>query len=763
MDSSERVLDELIGDLSASFKEDLRKVLGLWKRMGLSDTQVKQRHETVIEQLTSVTKNMVEEETSNEVKIMMICEKHLANISSLWSQMECDGEPLEKDFNHLSLLRREKYLRDKFELLSKEKTRRLTEEKILIKENYDLSTLLGVPCITVVEDTLLTDNERIELENHIGDMKEMKEERETHMLNMKEEILRLLDQLEIDLNTTSLAEFITEDESKSLTQSDLKSVQVSMVELKKQLEEKQRGAEMLAEEICSLYEKLKVSKDLRLPLATGQVCPFSELHKSEHLLLLEDEMRNLKVEKRKQIKVLLENARGELDELWEKCMTPEEEREEFLVQLEGYTEETLDEIEEKIKTMKEFYESNFEVFSKYKKLLSLWESVRDLDAKSRDPNRLLKSRGNALFKEEKERKQIGQLLPKIEQELLVLAETNEADYGEVLAIGKVPIFNIIENLRTKHAQQLKNISVDLRVANKTNDVTTLNNNKSIKSKSFLSGTLAKLRSTRVTSPRMRPNSPIAANLQRSRSRISPMAFSPARCKPQSGAGASNRTLKVPSMAFDSETAEDLSFHPDASSVMSSTIIGNKSVGPKKSPLFSSTRPVGENNSLKRKTPLNNSLTGAKKSRFGFSMKRRSISLAEDTPTSRSGVRKGEPSKLFHGGGSGVKSGGRKGLVRSDSTLSSISQTSSASSTATSWKSSVLGRSMKKFGSTMGSKYDSTSSLRQGFPADSTNSLLHGSSSRIKNSTNATQTSLRGTGLPTRNNVTVNLAKGPVLR
>merc|ERR1719186_1218016 len=189
----------------------------------------------------------------------------------------------------------------------------------------------------------------------------------------------------------------------------------------------------------------------------------------------------------------------------------------------------------------------------------------------------------------------------------------------MLVIGKVPLVEIIGNLRIKHAQQLKNISLDLKVANKsTNETTSLNNNKTtMKSKTFLSGTLSKLRSTRtlntvVTSPGRRANSPIAANLHRTRSRISPspLTFSP-RTRLSAGtststlrSGTSTSSLNIPSLAFNAEASyDDLSFHPDATSVMSSTVIGNKSVLSNKSTSFKNTSPIGENASLKRKSPL----------------------------------------------------------------------------------------------------------------------------------------------------------------
>ena len=201
------------------------------------------------------------------------------------------------------------------------------------------------------------------------------------------------------------------------------------------------------------------------------------------------------------------------------------------------------------------------------------------------------------------------------------------------------------------------------------------------------------------------------------------------------------------MTCNLDTGEDLSFHADATSVMSSTMIGNKSVFPCKSPVFSIRSTDGDTST--------DSNIGVKKSRFGFSFKRRSISLAEDTPTGRNNGRKGEPSKLFSGGGSGGK--GTKGLVRSDSTRSITSLAS------TSGRSSTLGRRMAGLESTSGSTNDSTLSLRQGVSSDCTFSYIRGSSARIKNTTTASHATSRGTGLPTRNNSTVSLTKGPILR
>ena len=91
MAKSKNSLNTLLEALSTSFSEDLEQVLDLWERMGLSEAQVKERHETVIAQLTTITKNMVDEETKNEAKIKNICQIHFEKISSLRSELECEA------------------------------------------------------------------------------------------------------------------------------------------------------------------------------------------------------------------------------------------------------------------------------------------------------------------------------------------------------------------------------------------------------------------------------------------------------------------------------------------------------------------------------------------------------------------------------------------------------------------------------------------------------------------------------------------------
>jgi len=461
----------------------------------LSDSQVKERQQTVIEQISDVTKNMVKEEKRHKDKLKKICDYHYDKITELWSELECEGEfRMEEECEGFSLLKKENHLRKQLELFQSEKDRRLEEEKGLIKENSDLSSFLGVDCVKVAEHTLLTGRKQLELENHNEELKKMKEERENRMMNMQEEIFSLVDQLEINISEN---DSIMLGLPKGLRMTDLLTVQESLDKLKKQLVDRQKNAKMLVKEIVNLYDKLNVPSSQRLPLAMGQVCRMDDLYKSIYLSQLEDELKVMMIEKQKNMKTLVVNARVELNEMWQKCLISEEDRGVFERRCADSTDDTLDQIEDEINKLTIYYCQNSEMLFKYKKLMALWNSVEELETKSRDPNRLFKSRGNALFKEEKERKQVGQKLPKIEHELKMLAEKELAESGQVLCIGRVPLVDMIENLRISHSNQLKNISLDVKVSNKSNQstlynstlkLTTLNHNKSTRPNSF-NGTL----------------------------------------------------------------------------------------------------------------------------------------------------------------------------------------------------------------------------------------------------------------------------------
>ena len=271
----EENIDDICRAISDPCRSDFQILADYWKKIGLSESQFNERtqvfKEMLVDKIKQLTSDMIDESKRNVKELEERCDTNLRKIELIWQELECEGEPNLPSGN-LDLLQREKELRDQLTLLSKEKECRLANDKVLIDEDKKLSEILGVRPTDVEENKVLTEDLTIELENHISDLKKEMETRENQMFTIKEEILRLMEELEMDLNTSSLSHFFDDgEEERTLTKAMLRNVQKSMETLRETLAEKTREAAAMVKEIVSLYERLEVPDEEKLPLALGQV------------------------------------------------------------------------------------------------------------------------------------------------------------------------------------------------------------------------------------------------------------------------------------------------------------------------------------------------------------------------------------------------------------------------------------------------------------------------------------------------------------
>ena len=126
--------------------------------------------------------------------------------------------------------------------------------------------------------------------------------------------------------------------------SDLKSVQHTMEELTTTLDQKKVEVSALMKDIASLYVRLDMPSSKQCPLSTGQVCGVEELIKEENLVQLKEEQMKLDRMKRKNMLVIINNAKSELAGLWEACLVGNDEKSHFLAGIEGETDEILAEL-----------------------------------------------------------------------------------------------------------------------------------------------------------------------------------------------------------------------------------------------------------------------------------------------------------------------------------------------------------------------------------------------------------------------------------
>merc|ERR1719430_828037 len=94
----------------------------------------------------------------------------------------------------------------------------------------------------------------------------------------------------MDMNATMLSLALDgEEELDSLKLSDLQSIQHTMDELEKSLEEKKVEVRKLLEDINGMYIRLDIPQIEQCPFSTGRVCGDEELIKEGYLYQLKKE------------------------------------------------------------------------------------------------------------------------------------------------------------------------------------------------------------------------------------------------------------------------------------------------------------------------------------------------------------------------------------------------------------------------------------------------------------------------------------------
>ena len=195
-------------------------------------------------------------------------------------------------------------------------------------------------------------------------------------------------------------------------------------DLKAQVVDRQTEMREMLKQIAVLYEKLDVSPDDQCPLSTGRVCGIEELIKMENMEQVKEELCKLKKLMVANLGKIVEKSETELVILWNDCMVGDSSRKDFLDAACEDLEEEVHRIDQAIEEMEIYKEKNQEVLKMLKKFLNGCELAKDLRLRLLDPNRLFNSRGNAMVKEEADRRTV-HTLPALKEELLEFARTRE--------------------------------------------------------------------------------------------------------------------------------------------------------------------------------------------------------------------------------------------------------------------------------------------------------------------------------------------------
>ncbi|XP_064095692.1 protein regulator of cytokinesis 1-like isoform X2 [Macrobrachium nipponense] len=352
---------------------------------------------------------------------------------------------------NFSLLELENFLRKNVEILMKEVRKRTARLKELQIVEEEL-------CKRLVEEPLETPGSRVpalddieQLERRIRTLEQEKVNREKTFQHLQSTILELHEALEHKPNCTFEFDIIAGMEYFVLSQRNLQKMKAMKVELEQKLEQNQEESCDLKNQIQRLWDQLEVEEQERNDFLSNV-----EGHAPSTITKLQEELGRLKAKRQQNLSKCINKMRREIEDYWEKCYISEEERNNFTDYIsDEYSEEVLESHEQQVHKLTKYYNDNIAIFNKIEQRKELWEKFVDLEERANDPNRY-GNRGGALLKEEKQRKTVKKDLPLIEKELTTMILSWEVAHGKTFEVMGMSIGDYMDNEWWQYRERKEN-------------------------------------------------------------------------------------------------------------------------------------------------------------------------------------------------------------------------------------------------------------------------------------------------------------------
>lgn len=431
-----RCLDAALSDLQL-----------IWDEIGIEESQRDERQNVVLLHLQNLLDEMVKEEKEMRKRLLASVETCGQEVVKL--SQELGVSPYEPD-EGLSILQVEKALRLRVEALKKEKTERMDKLHTLQKIEQSLCDILCTTPMYIPTGSIPTDSQLAALKEHIETLKADQEQRLATLRSTKRGILDLMDLLEQEPNTSFERDVICEEEDTfSLSMENMHALKRLHEELEAKDQENANSANTLTEEIESIWNRLQFSEaELEKPLPVSG-------HKPSDLKILQANLAKLQELKKSNLKKVIDATREEIFRWWDKCFYSRQQRNDFVAAYnDEYTEELLQEHDQELVKMKDYYEANKTLLESVKRREEMWKQMLEFEKKASDPNRF-NNRGCVLLQEEKMRAKLNKDLPKLEKVLSEKIEQWEGQHGKPFLVDGVRFVDYVEAQWAAHEQSKK--------------------------------------------------------------------------------------------------------------------------------------------------------------------------------------------------------------------------------------------------------------------------------------------------------------------
>ncbi|KAF5280439.1 hypothetical protein FQR65_LT03248 [Abscondita terminalis] len=415
---------------------------------------ITQWNEIYKSQINEICDDMISEAISKRDDVLNDIEKLLEQSSLLCKELNIKMP--DYGANSLTLYDERDILANKVNEFQKQIETIQRDIKKFNKEEMSICKSLGYTPKPMPLQPLPDQDTILQFKNYLDKLESKKFEREEQFLNTKAEILDIVNELKYKPSLDFERMVISADDSLFMvTDANMKRLNEFRESLKQQFDDTKERILNQREKLRSLWDLL--NEDL------GHMDSFLKKNNGYNFEVLdafEDEVLRCENLKKANIEVFVQRLRKELVSLWDKCHVCEKDREKFVYfNSDTYSEDLLSIHDLEITKMKDFYDANCDMIKLLDKRSELWARMLELEESASMPERF-KNRGGQLLKEEKERNALAKRLPKIEDQLLHLANNFESKYGKHFYSWGKTIIDIIQEAH--HAHEKKKLKSSAR-------------------------------------------------------------------------------------------------------------------------------------------------------------------------------------------------------------------------------------------------------------------------------------------------------------
>ena len=349
----------------------------------------------------------------------------------------------------LTLYEEQEYLIKKIKKYEEEVESIKKEIKKLNKEELSLTKSLGRAPQSLPLEPLPSPDTISKFRKYLEQLESTRFEREEHFLNIKAEILDFVEDLNYE-PTLDFERMVIDDSVFVVSDNNMKNIEEFLNSLKLLSDDIKKNITNLRKKVKSLWDLL--DEDL---VVRDEFFKKTTKNNKNTLRALQQEVTRIEHLKKAHIEVFVTRLRNKLASLWDKCHYTEEQRNDF----EYFTSDTcnqdlLDIYEFEIKRVAEYYENNSTLYKLLEKRSDLWNRMVELEENASMPGRF-KNRGGKLLKEEKERNALLKRLPKMEEQMMLLAEEFELEHKKPFYSWGKTVKELITESHNMHEEDKK--------------------------------------------------------------------------------------------------------------------------------------------------------------------------------------------------------------------------------------------------------------------------------------------------------------------